>query len=170
MKRFKLHGLHNVLSLSKPENQLVTFLNTLGRKSHPMIQIRQLIGPFFPIVLFLKLLQNGNPLFQSYVLCLIELILKNISAAVIGGNLHEILIIFNRMNHVAHPDGQVAERIYDHPSGGMTFIRHLKQELCIFKSPVYLVYVADRTEHHHALHPRPVNRIRNLCRIHIFFL
>ena len=170
MKRLQLHGLHHILSFSEPEDQFITFLHTFGRKSHPMVQIRQLIGPFFPIILLLKLLQNGDPFLQSHVLRFIDLILKNISPAVVGRDLHKILIVFYRMNHIAHPDRQIAERIYDHPAGGMTLIRHFKQELRILKSPVHLVYVADRAEHHHALHPRPVNRIRNLCRFHIFFL
>ena len=170
MKRLQLHGLHHIFSFSKPEDQLVTFLYAFGRKSHPMIQIRQLIGPLLPVVLLLKLLKNGNPFLQPHILRFIELILKNISTAVVWRDLHKILIIFNRMNHIAHPDRQITQRIYNHPAGRMTLIRHLKQEFRILKSPVYLVYVTDRTEHHHALHPRPVNGIRNLCRFRIFFL
>ena len=170
MKRLELHGLHHIFPFSKPENQLVTFLYALGRKPHPMIQIRQLIGPFFPIILLFEFLKNSNPFLKPHILRLIELILKDISSGVVRRDLHKILVIFNRMDHIAHPDGQIAERIYDHSPGGMSLICHLKQELRVLKPPVHLVYVADGTEHHNALHPRPVNRIRNFCRFRIFFL
>ena len=170
MKRFQLHGLYHVFSFPKPQDQFVAFFHAFGRKSHPMIQIRKLIGPFFPVVLLLQLLKDSDPFLQPHILRFIELILKDISPAVIGRDLYEILIIFDRMDHIAHPDRQIAERIDDHPAGRMTFIRHLQQKLRILKSPVHLVYIADRAEHHHTLHSCPVDRIRNLCCFRIFFL
>ena len=68
VKHFKLHGLCNVSSLAKPENQIVTFLYAARGKSYPMIKICQFICPFFPVISFFQFLQNLYALFQAYFL------------------------------------------------------------------------------------------------------
>ena len=170
MERFQLHGLHHVFSFAKPQDQLVAFLHTFGRKPDPVIQICQFVGPLFPIILFLQLFQNGDPLLQPHVLRLVKLILKNIFSAVVRRDLFKILVIFHRADHVSHPDRQIAEGIKDHPSGRMAFIRHFQKKLCIVKPAVHLIHIADRAEHHNALHPRPVDRVRHPGGVRVFFL
>ena len=170
MKQLQLHRLQHVFPFPKPEDQFVTLLHAFGRKPYPVIQISQFIRPFLPVILLLKLLKNRNPFLKPHVLRLIELILKDIFSAVIRRDLFKILIIRHRAYHIPHSDGQVAERIQDHPAGRMTFICHLQQQLGVFKPAVYLIHIADCTEHHHALHSRPVDRVGDSGRFHVFFL
>ncbi len=71
MQHLQLHGLYHIFALSKPQNQLVALLDTLGGQPYPVIQICQLISPFFPIVFGFQLLQYGDALLQTHVLSLV---------------------------------------------------------------------------------------------------
>ena len=46
MEHFQFHCLNNVFSLTKPEDQFITFLYASGCQSDSMIQIGQFICPF----------------------------------------------------------------------------------------------------------------------------
>ena len=104
MQHFQLHGLHDIFAFPKPEDQLVAFLHTFGGKSHTMVQIGQFIRPFFPVIPFFQFLQHGYPFLKPHILGLIQLVLKDISAAVIGSYLREILIIFHCLYDFPHLD------------------------------------------------------------------
>ena len=71
VQHLQLHGLYHIFPLSKPQDQLIALFDTFGRQSHSVIQIRQLIGPFFPIILGFQFLQDGNALLQAHILRLI---------------------------------------------------------------------------------------------------
>ncbi len=53
MHGFQLHRLHHIRSVAKPENDIITFLHTLCRQSHSVIEIGKLIRPLLLIILFL---------------------------------------------------------------------------------------------------------------------
>ena len=122
MEHFQFHCLNNVFSLTKPEDQFITFLYASGCQSDSMIQIGQFICPFFPIVSLLEFLQNSNSFFQTHILRLIQFILQNVPSRILGRHLYKFLIIFYRLYIFFHFNGKLAQRIADGPSAGTSLV------------------------------------------------
>ena len=122
MEHFQFHCLNNVFSLTKPEDQFITFLYASGCQSDSMIQIGQFICPFFPIVSLLEFLQNSNSFFQTHILRLIQFILQNVPSRILGRHLYKFLIIFYCLHIFFHFNGKLAQRIADGPSAGTSLV------------------------------------------------
>ena len=105
VKLFQLKRLEHVFPFSKPQEHLVTFFNTLGFQSDPVIEIGKLIRPLLTIVSLFKLLENRNPLFQADLLRLIKLILKNVPSRVLRRQLHKFFVVFNGLHIFFQFDG-----------------------------------------------------------------
>ena len=75
VKRLKFKGLHDIVTVSEPQEHLVTCFNALSSKTYPMIKISQLIYPFFPIIMFFEFFENSDSLFKTYFLSFVEFIL-----------------------------------------------------------------------------------------------
>ena len=70
----QLHRLVDILSFTEPEDQIVTFFQTLCGHSRLMITLCQLIRPLFYILRLLKLFQRGDLLGKRRSLCSEDLI------------------------------------------------------------------------------------------------
>ncbi len=161
MEHLQLHGLYHILALAEPQNQLIAFLHTAGNQPHPVIEIGQLIGPFLPVIPLLQLLQHADALLQAHLLGLIELVLQNEAARIPGGHPHEFLVVIQGLHEVLCLDAELAERVADSPAAGPALIGQQQHVLRVLIAPIYLVYIAYGTEHHHALHPAPVDGVRD---------
>ena len=106
---FQLQRLQNISAVRKPKEHLITFLYTFGLKSYPVIKICQFISPLLTVILFLQLLQYCNSLFQADFLCLIKLILKNVSARVLRRKLHKFLIVFDCLHIFFQLNGKLTK-------------------------------------------------------------
>ena len=127
-----------------------------------MIQIRQLIRPFLPIIPLLKFLQNCNSLFQTDILRLIKPVLQYISARILRRYLYKFLIVFTCLVVLPHLDTKLTQRVDDQSARRVLFISQKKNILALLKASVNFIKIADCTQHHHASDPAPVNFIRNL--------
>ena len=139
MKHFQLQCLHDEFALSKPEVHFIALFYTFRGQPDPVIQICQLISPFFSVIMLLQFFQNRNAFFQADILRLIQLILQNISSCISGSNTDKFLVIFDCLNKLAHFYGQFTEGIYNGSSIRVTFIRHQEDFLAFLKTSVDLI-------------------------------
>ena len=167
MKHFQFHRLNHILALSEPQDQFVAFFHAASSQPYPMIKISQLIRPFFSIVSLLQLLQYTDALLQVYVLCFIKPVLQNIPFRVLRRHAGKFIIVIHRLHKFLRLDAQFAERVTDRPPARFLLVCQQQHVLCILIPPVHFVQIADRTEHHHAFHPAPVNGIRNFRRFSV---
>ena len=139
VERFQLQRFDYISSLSEPEEHLVTFLHAFRGKSDPVIQVSQLIRPLLPVVALLKLFENGDPLLQTYVLCLIQAVQKNVSSGILGRDLRELIVICHRLHVLAELDRKLAQRVYDQPSCRMLLVSKQQDILALLISSVDLI-------------------------------
>ncbi len=170
MKHLQFHGLYHIFAFSKPEHQIVAFFHALSAQSNSMIKVSQFISPLFCVVSSLKLLQHSYTFFQTYILCLVKLVLKYVSSAIFWRNLHKLFVILNRHNKIAHFNRQFTQRINDRPSTRMSVVCQKQQISTVLKSSIYLVQITDCTKHHYTFHSAPIDSVRNLRCLHILFL
>ena len=97
----------------------------------------------------------------------IELVLQDIAAGVPRGHLREFLEIVQSLHEFLRLDAQLTEGVADCPAAGPPLIGQQQHVLRVLITPVYLIYVAYGTEHHHALHPAPVDGVRDLGSLRI---
>ena len=102
VQAFQLQCLGDIFSFAEPQDQLITFLHTFAYLAHSVIQISQLVGPLFPVIVSFQLLQNADPLLQADILCFVQLILQNIFSGISGCNLYKFLIIFYCLYKLSH--------------------------------------------------------------------
>ena len=170
MDHFQFHCLYDIFSFAKPEDELITLLHTACAKTYPVVQICQFVSPLFAIVPLLQFLQDPDAFLQAHILSLIQLILQNVASRILGRHLYKFLIIIDSRHIIFHLNRQFAERIADRPSAGSSLISQQKHISGILVTSVNLIQITDGAKHHHALHPPPINGIRNLCGLHIFSL
>ena len=167
MKHLQFQRFNNILALSEPQNQLVTFLHASCGKSHSVIKICQLVCPLFPIIPFFQFLQNANPLFQTDILSFIELVLQNITPRVLRCYLYKLLIVINCLYKLFSFDAKLAEGVTDCSSPRSSLICQKQHIFCILIPPVRFIQITDNAEHHNALYPAPVYGISNFRCLYI---
>ena len=75
MKCLEFESFHDVSSLAKPKEHLITLFYTLSSKAYPVIKVCQFICPSFSVIVFFEFFKDSNSLFKADFLCLVELVL-----------------------------------------------------------------------------------------------
>ena len=127
-----------------------------------MIEISQLIHPFFSGLPLLKFLQNRNSFFYAYIQRFIKTILQNIAPRVSRRDLYELFVIFACLIIFSHLNAKLTQRIDDQSACRVFLIGHQKNVLTLLKPSVDLIQIAYGAQHHNASDSAPVNFIRDL--------
>ena len=139
MEHLQFHGFHHIFAIAEPQDQLVALFHAAGGQPHPVVEIGQLIGPFFPVIPLLQFLQHTDALFQAHLLGLVKLVLQNIAARILRGHLYEFFVVFQRLHELFCLDAEFAERIADGPAAGSPLVGQQQHILRVLITPVYLI-------------------------------
>ena len=161
MKCLKFKSLHNIISVTKPQKHLITGLDTLCCETYAMIQVCQLIYPFFLVVVLFVLFKNSYSLFKAYILCLVKLVLKDIPSSIPWSYSYEFFVILNCLNKLAHFNSKFAQRINYSPTCRVSIVSHKENISALFIAPVYLIQIAYHAKHLHASDLFPVDCVRD---------
>ena len=127
VEHLQLHGPLHIGPVPEPENNLVAEIDALVRLAGLVIESRQLVGPFLGKVPGLQLLENSNQGGVVRPSGLVQLIENNIFEVVVGGNLHELVVVFLRLVVLAQLDGYEGQAVDDHAADGRALVGNLQK-------------------------------------------
>ena len=122
IKHLQFQSPFHIWAIAKPEYQLITGFNALVAHTCFVIQISQLIGPFFGVFLFLQFLKDGNQFFVRSPLRFLDIITEHVFQAVPRSNLHKFLIVIFCTFVITHLDCDFCKTIDDHTTNRRTVI------------------------------------------------
>ena len=91
---FQVQRFLHILTIAKPEDQLVTSLHTFVTHLSLSVQNRQLIRPFFCVLMFFQIFQDRNVDRKWFLFQTANLISQHITHIVLRGNLKKFVVIF----------------------------------------------------------------------------
>ena len=71
VKHLQFQSLHHIFSFAKPKDQFITFLNTIRHIAITVVEVCQLISPFFFVFSLFEFLQDIDTVLQACILRLI---------------------------------------------------------------------------------------------------
>ena len=104
-----------------------------------MIKVSQLICPFLSVVSLLQFFQHTNAFLQIHILCLIQLILQNISLRILGSNPHKFIVVTYGLHKFLCLNTQLAERITDRSASGLLLVSQQKHVFGILIPAVHFI-------------------------------
>ena len=157
--------LINILTMSKPENDLLTLMQTLLFLSTGIIKRSQLIGPFLDILIFLKLLKCMDQNRQSLIFTFIDPVSENIAVQILRRNADELFIIILSLGVLFLFDIKSRQQIQNPARSRILLINAQKHALCIiilFESHINL---ADQAKYGTALKTMNIDILQLFLRV-----
>ena len=159
---FQLHRLCDVLSLGKPENHVIAFLDAFLLLAVPQIKLRELISPALGVFVVLVFPKDLNLVVERGLFRAKQLVFQNIAGRVVGRVLLELIEELFRLVEVSRPDIQLADPVEHRLAGGGAPVSVLHDAEALLVPVIRLVDLADHQQCPNALHMPPVNLISHV--------
>ena len=159
----QFHSFVYILSLAEPENEIITFLQTLRCHARFLVQFCQFVRPLFNIFGLLILLERFDLLLNGRSLRPQNLISQNILIRIFGGYLYEIIIIINRLIYIPSLEGKRTESADDLAAPLGTAVSEIQHVITFLIFFVLFINITDICQHRRIADTFPVDRVRYIC-------
>ena len=168
IQHFQFQCTLYIWPVSKPENQLITCINTL--LTHPcfVIQISKLICPLFRIFLLLEFFKNRYQFFIRSPLCFLYIIAKYIFKGVMRRNLHKLIIIILCRLKIFHLDRHFRKTVNNHSSDRRAVICHQQNFPALLITLYFFVHFPSFYQTIYIFNLIPIDSICNICCLIVF--
>ena len=170
IKHLQFQCLLYIGAVTKPQDQLITCLDTLVRHTGLMIQICQFKCPFLCIFLLLQFTQDSNLFRNRFAFCTAQMIAQDVFECIVRRNLNKFIIILLCLVKLLGLNCNLSQSINNLLSNRRSVICHEKQFFTILITPVLLVDLPDQHQRIHIAHLSPIDPISDLRRCRIVFL
>ncbi len=158
----EFHSLIDIFSFIKPQDQIVTFFQTLCRQACLLVQFCQFISPLFDILCLFESFQSLNLLVDRRSLRTQDLITENKFIRILRRNLLKVIIIINCFIYILRLQCQCTKLVNDFPASFRTMISNIQDIITLLIITVFFINIADICQHLRIAHPLPVYAICNL--------